>query len=67
MAERYADAANRVDVDLFRSLWTDDAEWVIGPPINQHFTGRDEVVAAFEHLLGSWDFFVQLSTSATSR
>lgn len=63
LAERYSDAANRVDVAQFRSLWTEDAEWLIGPPINQRFQGRDEVVGAFEHLLGSWDFFVQLSTS----
>lgn len=64
LAEQYADAANRVDVALFRSLWTADAEWIIGPPISRQFVGLDNVVAAFEHLLGSWDFFVQLSTSA---
>ncbi len=64
LADHYADAANRVDAGLFASLWTPDAEWLIGPPINQHFRGREQVLVAFTHLLGSWDFFVQLSTSA---
>ncbi len=64
LAEQYSDAANRVDTALFRSLWTADAEWIIGPPISRQFVGRENIVAAFEHLLGSWDFFVQLSTSA---
>ena len=63
LAERYSDAANRVDRDQFNSLWAEDAEWIIGPPINQQFKGRAAVVDAFLHLLGSWDFFVQLSTS----
>ncbi|MBC8084973.1 MAG: nuclear transport factor 2 family protein [Hymenobacter sp.] len=64
LADQYADAANRVDAALFRSLWTEDAEWLIGPPVTQHFRGREQVLTAFEHLLGSWNFFVQLSTSS---
>ena len=55
----FADAANRVDADAFRALWTPDGVWTIGPPINQTFTGQDAVVDAFQHLLGSWDYFIQ--------
>ncbi|NVO32278.1 nuclear transport factor 2 family protein [Hymenobacter lapidiphilus] len=64
LAEQYSDAANRVDAGLFRALWTADAEWIIGPPISRQFVGLDNIVTAFDHLLNSWDFFVQLSTSA---
>lgn len=64
LAEQYSDAANRVDAALFRSLWIEDATWIIGPPINRQFVGLDNIVNAFSHLLSSWDFFVQLSTSA---
>lgn len=56
---KYADAANRIDKDLFASLWVEDSEWIIGPPINAHFTGRNNIVEAFDGLLHSWDFFVQ--------
>jgi hypothetical protein len=56
---KYADAANRIDADLFKSLWVENSEWIIGPPINQKFIGRDQIVGAFVGLLHSWDFFVQ--------
>jgi ketosteroid isomerase-like protein len=55
----YADAANRVDATLFASLWTEEGQWLIGPPINLAFQGRENIVQAFRQLLGRWDFFVQ--------
>lgn len=63
LANAFADAANRVDAALFASVWRPDAHWKIGPPIDKSFEGREAIVGAFEHLLASWDFFVQLSTS----
>lgn len=62
-AHRYSDAANRKDSKLFRSLWAEDSNWTIGPPINRSFNGVDEIVDAFVHLLDSWEFFVQLTSS----
>ncbi|MBC7938051.1 MAG: nuclear transport factor 2 family protein [Rhizobacter sp.] len=63
LAHQFSDAANRKDAALYRSVWTDDSKWIIGPPINQQFDGVDEIVAAFENLLGGWEFFVQLTAS----
>ncbi|WP_298143491.1 nuclear transport factor 2 family protein [Flavobacterium sp.] len=60
LSNKFADAANRIDVELFKSLWMANAEWTIGPPINQHFVGIDQISAAFSGLLASWEFFVQL-------
>lgn len=59
LSYKYADAANRIDALLFKSLWVQESEWIIGPPINQKFIGIEEIVRAFEGLLNSWDFFVQ--------
>ncbi len=55
----FADAANRVDADAFRALWTPDGAWTIGPPISKTFSGQDAIADAFTHLLGSWDYFIQ--------
>ncbi len=60
LSYKFADAANRIDVELFKSLWMAHGEWTIGPPINQHFVGIDEISTAFSGLLASWGFFVQL-------
>lgn len=59
----YSDAAAQQDKELFRDLWTEDSEWIIGSPINKTFKGRDNIADAFENLLGGWEFFVQLNTS----
>ncbi len=58
----FTDAAARSDKELFRDLWVEDGIWQIGPPINKTFKGRDEIADAFEHLLASWEFFVQLNS-----
>ncbi len=63
LAHQFSDAANRKDAALYRSLWTAESKWIIGPPINQLFEGIDVVVDAFVHLLASWEFFVQLTSS----
>ena len=63
LVAKFSDAANRVDGALFESLWAPDGEWIIGPPINQHFTGRRNMAASVVHMLGLWDFFVQMPTA----
>jgi ketosteroid isomerase-like protein len=61
LAEKFSDAANRKDGEAFQSLWAKDAIWKIGPPINMEFKGKENMGASVTHMLGLWDFFVQLS------
>ena len=62
LSNAFTDAAGQKDKELFRSLWAEDGEWIIGPPIGKTFKGRDSIADAFEHLIGSWEFFVQLNS-----
>lgn len=63
LADKFSDAANRKDGELFASLWAPDGEWVVGPPINVAFTGRAQMADSVLQMLGRWDFFVQLTTA----
>ncbi|MEL7124299.1 MAG: nuclear transport factor 2 family protein [Bacteroidota bacterium] len=65
LTARFADAANRQDSSQFRALWANESVWRIGPPINKEFCGQDEIVGAFEVLLNSWEFFIQLPSTGT--
>ena len=51
---RFADAATSGDSDGFRTLWADDAQWVIGSTEGQPFESRskgiDEIVSHFRDL-----------------
>jgi ketosteroid isomerase-like protein len=60
LGETFADSANRHDYDRFADLWTEDAVWEIGSPINVRFEGRAAIRQGVEDLLGRWDFFVQM-------
>ncbi len=62
LSNAFTDAAGQKDKELFRSLWAEDGEWIIGPPIGKTFKGRDSIADAFEKLIGSWEFFVQLNS-----
>jgi ketosteroid isomerase-like protein len=61
LAERFSDAANRKDGEAFQALWAPDGQWIIGPPINVEFKGKENMGPSVTHMLGLWDFFVQLS------
>ena len=61
LAETFSDAANRKDGKLFESLWSKQAVWKIGPPINKEFKGKENMGTSVTHMLDLWDFFVQLS------
>lgn len=61
LADKFSDAANRKDGAQFQSLWAKDAVWKIGPPINMEFKGKEKMGESVTHMLGLWDFFVQLS------
>jgi ketosteroid isomerase-like protein len=61
LAGKFSDAANRKDGEQFQSLWAKDAIWKIGAPINMEFKGKENMGSSVTHMLGLWDFFVQLS------
>jgi hypothetical protein len=61
LADKFSDAANRKDGALFQSLWAKDGVWKIGAPINMEFKGQQNMGSSVTHMLGLWDFFVQLS------
>lgn len=63
LADMFSDAANRNDGELFASLWAPKGEWIIGPPINRKFSGRDSMAQSVTTMLNLWDFFVQMTTS----
>ena len=62
---RFADAATSGDYDGFRTLWADDAEWVIGGPESQPFEKRaqgiEDILSMFRTLRAERDYFVQLA------
>lgn len=61
LADKFSDAANRKDGALFQSLWATEGVWRIGPPINMEFKGKENMADSVMHMLGLWDFFVQLT------
>ncbi len=61
LADKFSDAANRKDGKAFQALWAKEAVWKIGPPINMEFKGKEKMGESVTHMLGLWDFFVQLS------
>lgn len=61
LAEKFSDAANRKDGAAFQALWAKEAVWKIGAPINMEFKGQENMGTSVTHMLGLWDFFVQLS------
>ncbi len=61
LADKFSDAANRIDSTAFQALWAKDGIWKIGPPINMEFKGKENMGASVSHMLGLWDFFVQMN------
>ena len=63
LVARYTDAVNERDIPAFRQLWTDDAVWEIGPPLQSRAEGIDEVVALLRRLLKAEQYFMQMTHS----
>jgi len=57
LVARYADAVNRRDEALWGSTWAADGEWLI---LGHQPRGRDDVVALWRNLMGSFSFVLQL-------
>ncbi|WP_350286947.1 nuclear transport factor 2 family protein [uncultured Croceitalea sp.] len=63
LAYKFSDAANKRDGEGFKKLWAKDgAKWVIGPPVNFAFEGKEDMGKNLVAALGQWEFFVQLTT-----
>jgi hypothetical protein len=59
---RFADSATRFDCEMFRSVWADDGEFIIGSaPHGHHAIGVEANVALFRKLRTEKDFFVQFA------
>lgn len=62
---RFADILMRADYDGFRTLWADDAEWVIGgtegQPFERRAKGVDDIVSLFRDLWKGNDSFVHFA------
>jgi ketosteroid isomerase-like protein len=62
---RFADAATSGDSDGFRTLWADDAQWVIGSTEGQPFESRSkgigEIVSHFRELRDDKEYFIQFA------
>jgi hypothetical protein len=59
---RFADSATRCDLAMFRTVWAEDAEFIIGSaPHGQYSKGIEENVALLRKLRTGKDFFVQFA------
>jgi hypothetical protein len=62
---RFADILMRADYDSFRTLWADDAEWVIGgtdgQPFERRAKGVNDIVSLFRDLWKGNDSFVHFA------
>ena len=63
LAARFTDAVNERDLASFRQLWTDDAVWEIGPPLQSRADGVEEIVALLRRLLQAEQYFMQMTHS----
>lgn len=59
---RFADSVTRADIEMFRTVWADDGEFIIGQtPHGQSATGIDNVVAMLRRVRTGRDFFIQFA------
>lgn len=57
---RYSDAVNRVDADAWIATWAEDSAWnLLGTPVS----GRDNILALWQQMMGSFEFALMLPSS----
>ncbi len=57
---RYCDAVNRVDADAWIGTWAEDAIWnLLGNPVS----GKDNILALWKQMMGSFEFALMLPNS----
>jgi len=66
---RFADVTTNGDLDGFRALWADDADWVIGATKGQPFERRahgvHDIVSMYHTLRGERDYFIQFAVQGS--
>ncbi|MDN5856368.1 MAG: nuclear transport factor 2 family protein [Actinomycetia bacterium] len=66
---RFADLATHGDHAALRTLWAEDAEWVIGgtdsQPYERRADGVDDIMSLFRELRDGRDFFIQFVAPAS--
>ena len=61
---RYSDAVTRGDWDEFESVWTPDAQWIEGPPIDMMVRGARAIAEHVRGPIDNMDFFIQVTQGA---
>jgi ketosteroid isomerase-like protein len=57
---RYADAVNRHDANAWVATWAEDGVWnLLGTPVS----GRDNILALWQQMMGSFEFALMLPSS----
>lgn len=68
---RFADTTTNGDYDGFRSLWADDADWVIGAtegqPFDRRAHGVDDIVSLYRILREARLYFVQFAVQGSTK
>jgi hypothetical protein len=66
---RFADAATSGDYGGFRTLWAEDAEWVIGgterQPFERRAQGIEDIMSMFRTLRDEREYFIQFAVQSS--
>lgn len=65
LVNKFADANNRNDFSLIKSLWSENGIWEFKPPINEEYEGADLIAKTAIKKLEPFSFFNQMVTSGT--
>jgi ketosteroid isomerase-like protein len=59
--ERYSSATTRGDWRGFEDLWTEDALWEVGPPVDSSVRGARAILEDLQATLETQEFFLQMT------
>jgi len=62
LCARYIDAINRIDDELWKSTWAEDASWSL---LGQDLSGRDNLVTFWRNTMGVFNFVIMTLNSGT--
>jgi hypothetical protein len=65
LVARFDDAATTNDLEAFSALWTEDASWEIGAPVNLRAHGVHDIVVTLAEMQTRNEFFFRLSGRPT--
>ena len=65
LLNRYTDAVNQRDWEVYRDCWTQDAIWELHPPINGYYEGVESIMKEAKRAVESQELFVQMIHATT--